>query len=443
METQPASPSFWQRNKLVIKSFFIGFLVLALLIPTFIIMYLVNERKERKQEVTREISNKWSSAQTITGPFLIVPYTEIENNVPVKRYLHILPENLDVQGRVEPEIRYRSIYKVPVYTARPLVLKGRFSKHNLSTLNISPEFIRWSDARLCIGITDLKGLKEQAIKWNNQLLTMEAGMPDNSIADQGINASFPLDSSFLNSDTEFSIQLTLQGSEKLFFTPLGSTTSVHLSAPWNNPAFDGRYLPDTEQVNKNSFTADWKISQFNRDFPKLFLPTNAIRNTVMASAFGVELLSPFDGYAQTMRSLKYAILVIALTFFAYFFTELFQRKPVHPLQYILIGVALVVFYTLLLSISEYILFSWAYLCAATATILLLSWYTYSIFKRANTSFLFAMLLSTLYLFIYVLIQMQDNALLFGSIGLFVLLALAMYLSRKIDWYGIDRKTANP
>ena len=141
-----------------------------------------------------------------------------------------------------------------------------------------------------------------------------------------------------------------------------------------------------------------------------------------------------------MRSLKYAILVIALTFFAYFFTEIFQRRPVHPLQYILIGMALVVFYTLLLSFSEYILFPLAYLFASAATIILLSWYTFSIFRQWKTTLLFAFLLSALYLFIYVLIQMQDNALLFGSIGLFVLLAVAMYLSRKIDWYGIDRKS---
>ena len=140
-----------------------------------------------------------------------------------------------------------------------------------------------------------------------------------------------------------------------------------------------------------------------------------------------------------MRSLKYAILIIALTFFAYFFTEIFQHRPVHPLQYILIGMALVMFYTLLLSISEYLQFQIAYFIAAAATVLLLSWYTQSIFKKAKTVFTFGLLLSVLYLFIYVLIQMVDNALLFGSIGLFVLLAIAMYLSRKIDWYNMDKK----
>lgn len=439
METQPPL-SFWQKNKLVIKSFFIGFLVLALLIPTFLIMYLVNERKERKLEVTKEIGNKWSVSQTITGPFLIIPYHETENNVLLKKNLYILPELLDINGNIEPEIRYRSIYKVPVYTARPLTLKGKFSKNLLHSVNVNPASIRWSEAKLCIGITDLKGLKEQTIKWNGQLLTMEAGMPESGIIEQGINTSVLLDSSFLTAENDFSVQLNLQGSEKLYFTPMGSSTAVHLASKWNSPAFDGKYLPDTEKINKDRFEADWKISQFNRDFPKIFTNNSSIKNAVAASAFGVVLLSPFDAYAQTMRSLKYAILVIALTFFAYFFTEIFQRRPVHPLQYILIGMALVVFYTLLLSLSEYIRFPAAYITAAAATITLLSWYTYSIFKKGSTSFIFALLLFALYTFIYVLIQMQDNALLFGSIGLFVLLALAMYLSRKIDWYGIDHKT---
>lgn len=439
METQPAL-SFWQKNKLILKSFFIGFLVLALLIPTFLIMYLVSERKDRKQEVTREISNKWSAAQTITGPFLIIPYYETDINVQVKKYLYILPELLDINGNIEPEIRYRSIYKVPVYTARPLILKGKFSKNLLNSVNVNPALIRWNEAKLCVGITDLKGVKEQVIKWNDQLLALESGMPESSIAEQGISTSLVLDPSFLTVENNFSVQLNLQGSEKLYFTPMGNSTTVHLTSPWNNPAFDGKYLPDTEKVNKNNFEADWKISQFNRDFPKLFTNTSNIKYSVAASAFGVILLSPFDAYAQTMRSLKYAILIIALTFFAYFFTEIFQRRPVHPLQYILIGMALVVFYTLLLSISEYILFPMAYLEASSATVILLSWYTYSIFKKKSTTAVFALLLSVLYLFIYVLIQMQDNALLFGSIGLFVLLTLAMYLSRKIDWYRVDNKT---
>ena len=443
MDTQPPL-SFWQKNKLVLKSFFIAFLILALLIPTFIIMYLVNERQERKQEVTKEISNKWSAAQTITGPFLMIPYIENETNngivVTVKKDLFLLPEQLNIMGTIEPEIRYRSIYKVPVFTANPIILSGKFVKNNLNTTGINPLSIKWNEAKLCIGITDLKGIKQQSIKWNDQLLNMEAGLPENSIVQQGISVLLPLDTSFIDMENNFLVQLTLQGSEKLYCTPLGSSTAVHLSSLWSNPAFDGKFLPDTEKLNSKGFEAEWRISQFNRDFPKIFAGNSSVLQLVRESSFGVILLSPFDAYAQTMRSLKYAILIIGLTFFAYFFTEIFQRRPVHPLQYILIGMALVIFYTLLLSISEYIQFPLAYLTASSATVLLLSWYTKSIFNKWKVVLVFASLLSVLYLFIYVLIQMQDNALLFGSIGLFILLAAAMYLSRKIDWYGIDRKT---
>ena len=307
-------------------------------------------------------------------------------------------------------------------------------------MGINPVSIKWDEAKLCIGITDLKGIKQQTIKWNEQIVSMQPGLPENSIGQQGISGPLPLDSSFAEKESNFSVELILQGSEKLYCMPLGSTTTVHFSSSWQSPAFDGKYLPDTEKISKKGFEANWTISEFNRDFPKVFTSNNNITAAVRESGFGVILLSPFDAYAQTMRSLKYAILIIALTFFAYFFTEIFQKRPVHPLQYILIGMALVLFYTLLLSISEYIQFPVAYLIASLATVLLLGWYTQSIFKKAKTVFVFSLLLSVLYLFIYVLIQMVDNALLFGSIGLFVLLATAMYLSRKIDWYNIDRKT---
>jgi inner membrane protein len=351
----------------------------------------------------------------------------------------LLPEQLDINGTIEPEIRYRSIYKVPVFTAKPISLSGKFVKNNFNTVGVNPALLRWNEAKLCIGISDLKGIKQQTIRWNGQQLNMESGLPENNIVQQGISVPLPLDTSFIDKENNFSVQLTLQGSEKLYCTPLGSSTTVHLTSSWLNPAFDGKYLPDTEKVNNKGFEADWNVSQFNRDFPKIFTGGSSILQSVKESAFGVILLSPFDAYAQTMRSLKYAILIIALTFFAYFFTEIFQRRPVHPLQYILIGMALVIFYTLLLSISEYLQFAVAYLTASSATVLLLTWYTKSIFKKWNVVLVFSSLLSALYLFIYVLIQMQDNALLFGSIGLFVLLAAVMYLSRKIDWYGIDRK----
>ncbi|MEI7471454.1 MAG: cell envelope integrity protein CreD [Chitinophagaceae bacterium] len=431
--------SFWQKNKLIIKSFFIAFLVLLLLIPTFIIMFLVNERKERKQEVTREIGNKWAGPQTLAGPYISVPYTyTTNNNVQEKKILYLLPAQLNIQGILDPSIRYRSIYKVPVYTAQPIVLKGKFAASNW-TAGIEPSFVNWQEARLCIGVSDLKGLKSETVLWNGTKLQMQAGLPDTGIADQGLSVPIALDSSFINKEFDFSVSLVLQGSEKLYCLPMGATTSVQLKSTWTLPAFDGKYLPDSEKVNKQGFEAQWQFASFNRDFSQQFTNTGNSLTAVRASALGVILLSPVDAYGQTMRSLKYAILIIALSFFALFFTEIFQKRNVHPLQYILIGMALVLFYTLLLSISEYIAFPIAYLTAAAATVSLLAWYTHSIFRKLGTTVIFGVLLSTLYLFIYILIQMEDNALLFGSIGLFVLLATTMYLSRKVDWYGLDTK----
>lgn len=439
MDTQPLA-SFWQKNKMIFKSFFIAFLVLALLIPTFFVMYLASERKERKQEVTMEISNKWSAAQTVTGPYLVIPYSDSNKLSTARQYIFLLPEQLTINGVIEPAIRKRSIYKVPVYTARPLQLKGKFSNNSIAQTGIDPAWLKWEQAKICIGISDLKGIKQQSIRWNDQPVIAQVGLPDNHISKQGISGPVALDAGFLEKEISFSAEIVLQGSERLYCTPVGSNTSVQFTSSWTNPAFDGRYLPDTNQVSEKGFDSYWTVSQFNRDFPKVFTNDTNVASSVENSSFGVILLSPFDAYAQTLRSLKYAILVISLTFFAYFFTEVFQKRPVHPLQYILIGMALVVFYVLLLSISEYIQFPIAYLTASAATVLLLSWYTQSIFKKIKTVGILALLMSLLYLFIYVLIQMEDNALLFGSIGLFALLAVAMYLSRKIDWYGFDHKT---
>lgn len=439
VQSEPGgSLTFWQRNRLIIKAIFIGILILALLIPTAFIIYLVTERQERKREVVQEISSKWSGAQTISGPFISVPYYINDNNNPntqaVKKYLYLLPEQLNVNSTIATETRYRSIYKVPVYTA-DILLQGKFANNKLSKLNIPPQVIRWDESRLCMGLSDFKGIREEIhLKWNDSIYPFEIGLPENDLLSIGVSAAFPLSENNIIDENDFSISLKLKGSQKIYFTPIGGTTQVRMQSSWKDPAFDGKYLPDSHQINTSGFSATWKILHFNRSFPQQFT-SNSINNLQFnESSFGINFLQPVDAYTQTMRSVKYAILIISLTFFVYFFIEIFQRKSVHPLQYILIGFALVIFYTLLLSISEYTSFPISYLISAFATISLITWYTKNIFKEWRIAITFSLVLSLLYLFIYVLIQLQDNALLFGSIGLFILLAAVMYFSRKIDWY---------
>ncbi len=436
METQVA-PGFWQKNKLVIKSFFIGFLILALLIPTFFIMFLVSDRENRRKEVVQEVSSKWASAQTVTGPFLAIPYYEIqknENNLSVtkKKYLFLLPEELNINGKILPQLRHRSIFKVPVYNSI-LQIGGKFKISKPDKLAVEITSLHFDEAIICMGITDLKGIGENLqFKWNDTASNFETGLPDIEWLKDGLSNPIKLNADELVAGTNsFSINLILKGSEKLYVSPLGNTTKVHFESNWSNPAFDGKYLPDTNTVTDKGFVADWKVLHFNRSYPQQFISIN--NYAVAESAFGINLLQPVDAYGQTMRSVKYAVLIIALTFFVYFFLEIFYRRSVHPLQYILIGFALVLFYTLLLSISEYLQFGQAYLIATCATVLLIGWYTKGIFKQWPIVLLFSFILSLLYLFIYIIIQLQDDALLFGSIGLFVLLSVIMYFSRKIKW----------
>jgi inner membrane protein len=442
METQ-APLSFWQKNKLMIKSFFIGFLILVLLIPTFSIMFLVHDREGRRDEVVKEVSSKWASSQTLTGPFLVVPYFVQEKDdkgaiSQRKEYVYILPEELVINGKITPQLKHRSIFQVPVYNSE-LNLSGSFAPLKVDKLPVPVSSLHFENATVCMGITDFKGIGENLrLKWNDSLLNFETGLPAIEWLENGVNCPLKITSeNLLTGINKFNIDFSLKGSEKLYVTPLGSTTTTHFTSDWQNPAFDGKYLPDTTTVNEKGFIADWKVLHFNRTYPQYF--SSQKNYNIAESAYGINLLQPVDAYSQTMRSVKYAILIIALTFFLYFFLEIYYRRSVHPLQYILVGFALVIFYTLLLSFSEYLQFGLSYLIAATATVLLIGLYTKSIFKKWSIVMLFALILSMLYLFIYVLIQLQDNALLFGSIGLFVLLSLIMYFSRNINWNNDETK----
>lgn len=427
--------NLWQRNRLMIKSVVIGILILILLVPTVFIQDLVREREGRQREVAQEVSSKWAAAQTLTGPYLIIPYktqvTDNKGNVTyIEKPAYFLPDELNVDADIAPEIRYRTIFKIVVYKSQA-TFRGSFSI-NPEQAGINRESLLTDKAKMCFGISDLRGIQEKtSLNLNGAVYVFNAGLPANDVARNGIQTPVHLSLSDLEKPLNFSVNLKVKGSENLYFTPLGGSTSVTLSSSWSNPAFDGSFLPDVRQVNDKGFTAGWKILNLNRNYPQSWKDGNY---NVEASAFGLNLLQPTDSYAKTMRSVKYAILFIALTFMLFFFIEIMQGKSIHPLQYVLIGLALCIFYTLLLSISEYINFNAAYIISTVATVSLITLYAAGIFKKWKIASVFGGVLTTLYAFIFVLIQLQDYALLFGSIGLFVLLALVMYYSRKIDWF---------
>jgi inner membrane protein len=442
METQQPQ-SFWQRNSIMIKSMIVGFLVIVLLIPAAFIQELVKERQQRQEEVIAEVSSKWANGQKITGPFLVVPYVitgkdEKGNLYTEKHTAYFLPEQLKINGKLEPEIRKRSIYKVVLYKT-DLEVSGHFAPLNFSALGIDPSTVQWNGVRFCIGLSDNRGIAEQLqLNFRDSAVEMNPDLPANSICTTGVNAVLPSASLAEGGNHSFNLKLKLNGSERLFFTTVGKQTQVQLQSTYSNASFTGNFLPRDPANNEKGFNAQWNISHFTRNIPQSWKDDKA---DIDSSAFGVELLQGVDSYSKTMRTVKYALLFIALTFCLFFFIEVLQRRHVHPLQYVLVGFALCVFYTLLLSIGEYTGFVLAYIIASLATIGLITTYIQSVFGKWSITAIFFTFLAALYGMIYVLIQLQDGSLLFGSIGLFVILALVMYFSRKIDWYG-SRKQSN-
>ncbi|MBS1597387.1 MAG: cell envelope integrity protein CreD [Bacteroidetes bacterium] len=437
--TAESSGQSTSSNKILLKGIITGVLILVMIIPTMFINNLVSEREARQKEVATEVSSKWAFAQTLAGPFLFLPYktyytTTEGKTVEENKHVWILPENLHVAGTIQHEIRPRSIYKVLLYRAG-LQDNGNFILQ--LPKDVDPNSIQWKDSKICFGLSDFRGIEERmAVDFGGTQYELSPGLPENEIEKNGLSAPINITAADIGKNIPFAMNLKIKGSGQLHFVPLSGNSDFTLQSGWNSPSFDGNNLPTERTVTENGFTAKWVFNKANLPFSTVLKDFKFEQDNI---AFGVTLLETADQYAKTNRCIKYAILFIGLTFSLFFIVELMQKKPVHPVQYILIGLALVIFYTLLLSISEFILFDYAYAVAAISTILLISWYARSHFRNWKSAGIFGGVLSVLYGFIFILIRLEDTALLVGSIGLFIVLALVMYASRNINWYGTNER----
>ncbi|MEZ4886769.1 MAG: cell envelope integrity protein CreD [Chitinophagales bacterium] len=437
----------WVRQSLTLKLLSIGFLILILLIPTMMIDSLIREREYRRNDTVREISNTWGNSQTIAGPVLTVPYkhyTIIEDTekkttktVSITKYAHFLPNELVIKSNISPEIRYRGIYEAILYNAQ-LQLNGNFSSPNFDVLGIDPQNALWSEAFVSIGIPDMRGIQESIeLKWDSGQYMFDPGIPVNEVFGSGVSVGIPLqDTVEVNIPHIFSLNININGSESLSFMPLGKETTLAMQSNWGSPSFNGAFLPDERNITKDGFTANWKVLHLNRNYPQQWLGNS---HDIAQSQFGLSLLRPLDEYQKNERSVKYAIMFICLTFLLFFFVEILNSTRIHPLQYLLVGLSICVFYLLLLSFSEQIGFNKAYMIASTGVILLITIYSKSVLKNNFLTIVMFGTLVGLYGFLYSLLQLQDYALLMGSVGLFVILAVVMYLSRNIDWYTIGKR----
>jgi inner membrane protein len=422
-------------NKTWLKALITAGLILLMLIPITFVSNLVEERQSRQAEVKHEVSSKWAEEQTISFPYLFIPYQVIgksDDGKTVVNHLHFtaLPEDLDVTGNVSTEERQRSIYRVLLYRSE-LLAKGTFIIHLPD--DVTPSSVDWRNIRLCLGISDFKGIEEKVTANVNSIShELTPGLPSNDIDETGLSAPLTLTAEDLDKQVSFELPLKIKGSDQLHFVPLAGNSQFTLRSAWTSPSFDGNTLPAERTLRDSGFEAVWNFNKANLPFNTTFKELNLKKADY---EFGVSLLQPTDQYAKTMRCVKYAILFIGLTFSLFFIVEIMQKKPFHPVQYLLVGIALVVFYTLLLSISEFLLFDLAYLIASAATVLLIALYAKSHFKSWKVAGAFGSVTGFIYAFIFVLIRLEDTALLVGSIGLFIILALGMYASRKVNWYG--------
>ena len=432
--------SYHLQRSVTIKLLTIFIMMLLLLIPVQFIIELINGREALRQSAINEVSSIWAGEQIISGPVLTIPYIRQVNDdgklKQIKQEAHILPSLANVNSVVDPMKLHRGIYEVVVYESA-ISITGNFDDPGVYTSLFNNDEILWGEAFLTIGITDLRGISENiTVNWNETELHVEPGSRIPGIISSGITVAGIFDNIPELKEHHFSFNLELQGSRHLGFVPLGKETQISIASGWQHPGFTGSFLPKDRTVNSQGFSADWKVIELNRNYPQFWVGdqyTTDIRN----SAFGVDLMLPVNEYQKSMRSTKYALLVISLTFLTFFLVEIFSGRSVHPFQYILVGLALVLFYTLLISVSEHTRFGIAYLIAAVSVTSITGLYAKAILKSINQALLLVLVMGLSYTFIYIVLQLQDYALLIGSIGLTVALAITMYITRHVDWYNLN------
>jgi len=438
-------------GSVLVKLLLVGGLVLLLWVPTGWVWLLVEERSDRRDEVRAEIGAAWGGEQQVVGPVLAVPATVVRSvrrdGVEESRNetieLVVLPETLRVTGAVEPELRARSIYQVVVYRSR-LVLEGRFDRTVAEGLGVDPAAIRWERARLVVGLSDLRGLREvPRVDWGQRQVALREPGEARGVPTVSAPAPWPGDAT----TAAFRVALTLDGSDALTLAPVGRETAVELRSPWPDPSFVGAFLPDERTVGEDGFEARWSILDLNRSYPQAWRSDRVEAATLGAavdgSAFGVRVLFPVDAYQRTARSVKYSLLFTALTLLAVFVIDHGFRQAVHLAQYLLVGCALVLFYLLLLSLGEVIGFAPAYLAAAAVVVGMVTAYARAVLDRPAAVAATAGVLTALYGCLFVMLHLEDLALLTGTGLLVVALGVLMRLTRSLHRPAAPARTDDP
>jgi len=424
------------------KVLLIVLLTVAMAVPLFFIQLALSDREATASGANADIAGGWGGPQVVAGPILLVPYTALHQDIVDGRTVEtaqhftavLLPENLDLKVKAETGTRARGIFDVPVYRA-DIAMHATFDKAAMAGLTPPGATVLWGQAAVAIRVSDSHGLADNVVLMANGHPV--AFGPGVSAADgsklSGVQAELPLtEAANLTLDTRF----TLRGSREFSVSPLGRRTTAAIQSPWNSPSFFGAFLPTDRAVGKDGFKASWTVPYLARGFGQSFANSDQAMEMLERPAFGARFYQPVDHYQLVERSLKYAVLFVALAFLVFFVVETVSPQRLHAVQYALVGSAQVLFYLLLLSLSEHIGFAFAYVVAAAATVALTSLYAVSaLASRARAGVLCAVL-GAIYALLYVILNAEDYALLIGSALLFAALAATMYVTRRINWYAL-------
>lgn len=419
----------------------IALVALALFVPVTMIQGLIGERQARRSEAVAGIAQGWGQRQTLSGPYLLVPYERtridvVQETVDGKprerrtertesRVLRLPAEAVDWRIGAEVSEKARGIYKARLYSARAEA-RGRFSVPAQFGLAEPAERIKWGTPRLVLGVTDPGGIRSVSpLVIGEGEHAFEAGSGDGTVLPGGVHALLPGLRAVRAHSLEFGFSVELAGSEAFALAPLGSDTAVAMRSDWPHPSFVGRFLPLRHAIGAEGFSAQWKVSQY------------AAPGVASRHELAVSFIEPAGLYQQLERGSKYGFLFIGLTFAAFLLFELLRRLAIHPIQYALVGLALAMFFLLLTALSEHIAFARAYLIATLACVGLISVYLMRVLRSVPMGLAFGGALASLYAMLYALLKAEDYSLLGGALLLFGLLAAVMLATRRVDWYRLN------
>ena len=441
----------------------IAILMVFLLIPQSVILDLVSERASWREQAYQSIGQSWPGEQTLAGPVLVIPYTLTYNRKETAKdakgvvretlheeklsdALHLLPKQLRINSKLDSSVRSRGIYGVPVYNSA-MQVSGEFNNQAVLDLlaeNPDKKF-QWEKPYLSVMVRDQRGIaRPPSLQWSGSALAFQPGSNlSGSNAAAGMHAKLPALIVDAPSRFAFAFDLELNGMRAMNFALLSEDTEVTLQSNWASPSFTGELLPSKREISDSGFSAQWHASSFS------FNVSGAMEQcrkgecaSLLDRAVGFSLLQPVDVYQQAERSVKYALLFIVLTCGVLILFELLKKLPIHPVQYTLVGFALLVFYLLLVSLSEHLAFWLAYTTAGFASTGLLTLYFGSILHSRKLGLLLGSGLAGLYALLYMILQAEENALLMGSVLIFVVLAVLMLATRHFDWYALTAGNHN-